>query len=105
VIPNLAPAIEPGYASSSLAKTLGLSVDEYGFFKEETSDVSSVISSKPGVFIAGCAQGAKNIQDSVSQASAAVGKILSMSKQEEQLNGKKNRRLYMRMRSKHSRKS
>ena len=76
----LAPAIEPGHTSSNLAKTLGLSVDEYGFFKEENSDISSVISSKPGVFIAGCAQGAKNIQDSVSQASAAAGKILSMPK-------------------------
>jgi len=76
----LAPAIEPGYTTSKLAKTLGISVDEYGFFKEENPDSSSVISSKPGVFIVGCAQGAKNIQDSVSQASAAVGKILSSSK-------------------------
>jgi len=76
----LAPAIEPEYASSNLAKTLGVNLDEYGFFKEENTDVSSVISSKPGIFIAGCAQGPKNIQDSVSQASAAVGKILFMSK-------------------------
>ena len=73
----LAPAIEPGHTTAELAKTLGISVDEYGFFKEENPDASSVISSKPGVFIVGCAQGAKNIQDSVSQASAAVGKILS----------------------------
>ena len=75
----LAPAIEPGDTTTELAKTLGISVDEYGFFKEENPDGSSVISSKPGVFIVGCAQGAKNIQDSVSQASAAVGKILSSS--------------------------
>ena len=74
----LAPAIEPGYTTSKLAKTLGITLDEYGFFKEDPY-ASSVISSKPGVFIVGCAQGAKNIQDSVSQASAAVGKILSSS--------------------------
>jgi len=73
----LAPAIVPKDNASNLAKTLGISVDEYGFFKEEKPDVSSVISSKPGVFIVGCAQGAKNIQDSVSQANAAVGKVLS----------------------------
>ena len=73
----LAPAIVPKDNTSNLAKTLGISVYEYGFFKEEKPDVSSVISSKPGVFIVGCAQGAKNIQDSVSQANAAVGKVLS----------------------------
>jgi len=73
----LAPAIEPRNTAPELAKTLGITLDEYGFFKEENPYVSSVISSKPGVFIVGCAQGAKNIQDSVSQASAAVGKILS----------------------------
>lgn len=75
----LAPAIEPKDNASQLAKTLGISVGEYGFFQEENLDDSSVISSKPGVFIVGCAQGAKNIQDSVSQANAAVGKILSTS--------------------------
>jgi len=73
----LAPAIIPKDDASQLAKTLGISIDEYGFFKEEKIDDSSVISSKPGIFIVGCAQGAKNIQDSVSQANAAVGKILS----------------------------
>jgi len=73
----LSPAIEPEISTPEIAKTLGITLDEYGFFKEENPDASSVISSKPGVFIVGCAQGAKNIQDSVSQASAAVGKILS----------------------------
>ena len=76
----LAPAIEPRDDTSKLAKALGVSLDEYGFLKEENRDVSSVVTSKPGVFIAGCVQGAKNIQDSVSQACAAVGKILSSSK-------------------------
>jgi len=74
----LTPAIEPRNTSIKLSKTLGISIDEYGFFKENSSDTSSVISSKPGIFIVGCAQGAKNIQDSVSQATAAVGKILSL---------------------------
>jgi len=76
----LAPAIEPREDTSKLAKALDISLDEYGFLKEENRDVSSVVTSKPGVFIAGCVQGAKNIQDSVSQACAAVGKILSSSK-------------------------
>jgi len=79
----LAPAIEPREDASKLAKALDISLDEYGFLKEENRDVSSVVTSKPGVFIAGCVQGAKNIQDSVSQADAAVGKILSSSKRGE----------------------
>jgi len=75
----LASSIEPRNDTSKLAKVLGISLDEYGFFKEEHPDVSSVTTSKPGVFIAGCVQGPKNIQNSVSQANAAVGKILSLS--------------------------
>jgi len=75
----LAPAIQPRNDASNLAKTLGIDLDEYGFFKEEKPEFSSVVTSKPGVFIAGCVQGPKNIQDSVSQASAAVGKILAPS--------------------------
>jgi len=76
----LAPAIEPRDDASKLAKILGISIDEYGFLEEENRDGSSVVISKPGVFVAGCVQGAKNIQDSVSQACAAVGKVLSSSK-------------------------
>jgi heterodisulfide reductase subunit A len=76
----LAPAIVPKDNASQLAETLGISIDEYAFFQEKNPYISSVISSKPGIFIVGCAQGAKNIQDSVSQANAAVGKILSSSK-------------------------
>ena len=75
----LAPAIEPRDNASQLAKILGISLDEYGFF-QENQEVSSVATSKPGIFIAGCTQGAKNIQNSVSQANAAVGKILSSSR-------------------------
>ncbi len=75
----LSPAIEPRDDASELGKILGISFDEFGFFKEENMNVSSVVTSKPGVFIVGCSQGPKNIQDSVSQASAAVGKILSLS--------------------------
>jgi len=76
----LAPAIEPKSDASELAKILGVSLDEYGFFKGENQDVFSVVTSKPGIFAAGCCQGPKNIQNSVSQANAAVGKILSATK-------------------------
>ena len=73
----LAPAIVPTHDASALAKILGITTDEYGFFKEQNQSVSSVVTAKPGIFIVGCSQGPKNIQESVSQAAAAVGKILS----------------------------
>jgi len=73
----LAPALIPREDASKLANVLGIPVGEYGFFKEEEHTNSSVVTSKPGVFIVGCSQGPKNIQDSVAQASAAVGKILA----------------------------
>jgi heterodisulfide reductase subunit A len=73
----LAPAVVPKNDAVDVAKNLDISVDDYGFFKEQDQNVSSVVSSKSGIFIVGCSQGPKNIQDSVSQASAAVGKILS----------------------------
>ena len=73
----LAPAVVPKNDAVDVARNLDISVDDYGFFKEQDQNVSTVVSSKPGIFIVGCSQGPKNIQDSVSQASAAVGKILS----------------------------
>lgn len=76
----LAPAIESRNDAATLAKVLGVSLDDYGFFKEQNPDVSSVETEKPGIFIAGCNQGPKNIQETVSQANAAVGKILTLSK-------------------------
>jgi len=75
----LAPALVPKEDASTLAKTLGIPVDDYGFYKEENQDISTIMTSKPGIFIVGCSQGPKDIQHSVSQASAAVGKILSSS--------------------------
>jgi len=73
----LAPAIMPREDAPDLAKILDIPVCDNGFLKEENENVSSVVTSKSGVFIIGCSQGPKNIQNTVSQACAAVGKILS----------------------------
>ncbi|OQX56681.1 MAG: FAD-binding protein [Candidatus Cloacimonas sp. 4484_209] len=74
----LAQGIEPNSNATKLAKILGIPQDEVGFFVEENSETDTVTSKKQGIFIAGCAQGPKDIQDSVAQAEAAVGKILSL---------------------------
>ena len=72
----LASSIKPKDGASDLAKSLDISMDKYGFFKERDSDILSISSSKDGIYITGCSQGPKNIQESISQADAAVGKIL-----------------------------
>ena len=75
----LSPAIVPHTDAQKLASTLGITCDDFGFYKEENQNISSVVTPTPGVFIAGCSQGPKNIQETISQANAAVGKILSAS--------------------------
>jgi heterodisulfide reductase subunit A len=76
----LAPAIEPAVGSSRLAEILAIPQDEHGFFNEKEPDLDSVNTSREGVFIAGCAQSPKDVPDTVAEAEAAVGRILSLSK-------------------------
>jgi heterodisulfide reductase subunit A len=76
----LAPAIEPGIDSARLAEILGIPQDEHGFFIEKEPDLDSVDTPREGVFIAGCAQSPKDVPDTVAEAEATVGKILSLSR-------------------------
>jgi heterodisulfide reductase subunit A len=77
----LAPAIEPQSDSSELAEILAIPQDEHGFFSEKEPDLDSVDTSREGIFIAGCAQSPKDVPDTVAEAEATVGKILSLSRQ------------------------
>lgn len=73
----LAPAIEPRADSSELAKILDIPKGEGGFFSERELELAPTDTLREGIFIAGCAQGPKDIGDSVAQAEAVVGRILS----------------------------
>ncbi len=73
----LLPGIEPGEDTTELAAMLNIVQDEQGFFAEEHVKLSVISASLEGIFIAGCAQGPNDVYDSVSQAEAAAGKILS----------------------------
>jgi len=73
----LAPAIEPVSDVSKLAEVIGISLDEKGFFAEEHEKLSPVSASMEGVYLAGFAQGPKNVSETIVQANAAAGKILS----------------------------
>lgn len=73
----LAPAIEPTSDVSKLAEITSISQGDGGFFAEEHEKLGPVSTSTDGVYIVGCAQGPKNIPETIVQSGAAAGKILS----------------------------
>lgn len=74
----LAPAMEGARDAGAMAQIFDISQGEgEGFFAEENSQVAPVSTAIEGIFIAGCAQGPKDIQSSVAQGQAAAGRILS----------------------------
>jgi heterodisulfide reductase subunit A len=78
----LALAIVPSEGTGEMAKTFHISVDENGFLKEAHPKLRPVETITGGVFIAGTAQGPKDIPDSVAQGSAAAAKAVSLLSQE-----------------------
>jgi heterodisulfide reductase subunit A len=73
-------ALEPGNDSSKLAEILNIPQGEDGFFSEKEPDLTSVATAQDGIFIAGCAQSPKDIAETVTEAEATVGRILSLSR-------------------------
>jgi len=74
----LATAIEPDPSLKDLARTLGINVGAEGFLKERHTKLYPVDTMTEGIFIAGCAQGPKDIPDSVAQAKAAAASAMSL---------------------------
>ena len=73
----LSPALEPTSDTATLAKLTGVPLGDGGFFAEEHEKLGPVSTSTQGIFIAGCAQGPKSIPDTIIQAEAVTGKILT----------------------------
>ncbi|MEW6002815.1 MAG: CoB--CoM heterodisulfide reductase iron-sulfur subunit A family protein [Nitrospirota bacterium] len=73
----LAPAITGVNGAEDIARIFDISQDKDGFFIEEHRNLAPVSTVTRGVYVAGCAQGPKDIQDSVAQGQAAAGIILS----------------------------
>jgi heterodisulfide reductase subunit A len=74
----LCPAMIPGKDTSRLSEILLISQSKDGFFAEGHSKLAPVSTNIEGIFIAGCAQGPKDVQSSVAQGSAAAGQVLSL---------------------------
>jgi heterodisulfide reductase subunit A len=72
----LATACVPGKGVGELAAILGIDTDEFGFFKTETAH--PLDTTRPGIYVCGCAHGPMDIPESVAQASAAAARAAQM---------------------------
>lgn len=79
----LCNAIEPSEGTKQIAEILKLSKSEDGFLLELHPKLEPVSTAIRGVYIAGCAQGPKDIPDSVAQACACASKVISFFNKEE----------------------
>jgi heterodisulfide reductase subunit A len=71
----LATAIIPQGDTKDLAKRLGIATDDYGFLTEVERKLRPVETNVEGIYLAGCAQGPKDIADAVAHANASASKV------------------------------
>ena len=74
----LALAMEPSDGTAEIAKTLKIGLDKDGFLAEGHPKLKPVESVTAGIYLAGAAQGPKDIPETVSQASAAAAKVIGL---------------------------
>jgi heterodisulfide reductase subunit A-like polyferredoxin len=70
----LCTALVPPQGNRKLAETLGVEVDEFGFFEVPNLLQTPLDATSPGVFLCGCCQGPKDIPDSIAQAKGAAAR-------------------------------
>jgi heterodisulfide reductase subunit A len=66
----LASACVPSAGTGKLAQLTGVKLDANGFIK--TDSLMPLATTRPGIFVCGCAQGPMDIPESVAQASSAA---------------------------------
>ncbi|MBI5474305.1 MAG: 4Fe-4S binding protein [Ignavibacteriae bacterium] len=74
----LCNAIEARHDSDQVRKLFSISKSPDGFFLERHPKLDPTSTTTDGVYIAGCAQGPKDIPDTVAQAGSAAARILSL---------------------------
>ncbi len=79
----LAVGIAPRADAGQVADMLHLRRDDSGFFAEDHPKMRTVESSQPGIYLAGCCQGPKDIPDTVSHAKAAASAAMILLAQTE----------------------
>lgn len=74
----LAIGLQPAAGTRKLQEMLGLQLSADGFFLEAHPKLQPVDAATRGVFYAGCAEGPKDIKESVTQASAAAVRAIRL---------------------------
>jgi len=74
----LSTALEPRADAEVVARMFNISRSADGFFLERHPKLDPVATATGGTFVVGCAQGPKDIPDTVAQASAAAARALAM---------------------------
>jgi len=72
----LSAALEPRADSDEVAHRFGIACSSNGWFIEKHPKLDPIATMTEGVFIAGCAQGPKDIPSTVSQGAAAAARVL-----------------------------
>jgi len=70
----LATACAPNKGVKDLAEILNIEINEFGFYK--TSAAQPLDTSRPGIFVCGCAHSPMDIPESVAQASSAAARAV-----------------------------
>jgi heterodisulfide reductase subunit A len=68
----LATACQPSEGIAKMAATVGIEINDFGFIK--TASYPPLSTSRPGVFVCGCATSPMDIPESVAQASSAAAR-------------------------------
>jgi heterodisulfide reductase subunit A len=74
----LATAIEPPANADQIASTFGVGRTPDGWFAEAHPKLRPVETATGGVFLAGCAQGPRDVPDTVAHAGAAAAEVVSL---------------------------
>ena len=79
----LSTGLEPRHDAKATAKIFGISCSANGWYMERHPKLDPVATMTEGIFIAGCAQGPKDIPASVVQGAAAAARVLGKIEQKE----------------------
>ena len=79
----LSSGLQPRYDAKEVGKMFGISCSVDGWFTEKHPKLDPMATMTEGIFIAGCAQGPKDIPSSVAQGAAASARVLDKILQKE----------------------
>ncbi len=74
----LGMAMLPSPGTAELATRLGIDVGVEGFVTEDHAKLRPLETTRPGIFVAGTAQGPKDVPDSVAGGSGAAGRVITL---------------------------